>query len=318
LRKPSKAETAYTGKEKMGMSRKRLAYRRGKPLQIGSHSIAIAFSIICLIPFLIVVSSSLTNELALNERGFQIWPSVFDLTAYHYIFKSPAVILRSYGVTIASTAATMVLGLLFMAMIAFPLARENCRFRRPLSFFIFFTMLFNGGLVPTYIMVTQYLHLKDTFAVLVLPSLINAFYIIMIRTFFQKLPGSLYESAKIDGASEFRIFYKIALPLSIPVLASVAFFMAMAKWNDWYSALLYIDNSRLFPLQYLLYRIQSSAEQLLKAMGGTAGVNIDLRSLPGNNLLMAMVVVAAGPMLFIFPLFQKYFVQGLTVGAVKG
>lgn len=292
--------------------------KKKKSPQWIAHSIALIYSALCIIPFLIVIGSSLTNEFALNEYGYRIWPSVFDTTAYGYIFRNPEIVLRSYGVTILTTVLTVVFGVLFMAMIAYPLARESCKFRRVLSFYIFFTMLFSGGLVPSYIMVTQVLRLKNTIAVLVLPSLINAFYVIMIRTFFQKLPSSLYEAAKIDGANEFRIFFKIALPLSIPVLASVAFFTAMGKWNDWYTALLYIDKETLYPLQYLLYRIQSNVQTLLTAMSNSIGIDIDSRDIPNNNLVMAMVVVAAGPMMFVFPFFQKYFVQGLTVGAVKG
>lgn len=283
-----------------------------------SHTVAILFSVICFIPFILVISASLTNEFALNENGFQLIPSEFDLLAYEYIFRTPGMILRSYVVTIFITVATTAFGVFIMAMVAFPLSRANCRFKKPLSFYIFFTMLFSGGLVPSYILITQYLKMKDTLWVLIVPSLINPFFIITIRTFFQKLPGSLYESAKIDGASEFRIFFSMALPLSVPVLASVAFFTAMGKWNDWYTPLLYISKDELIPLQYMLYRIQSNLQVLLKAMGSNVGVTIDPRDLPGNNLIMAMAVVAAGPMVVVFPFFQKYFVQGLTVGAVKG
>ena len=283
-----------------------------------AHSIAILFSILCIIPFLIVISSSLTNEFALNEHGYQLWPTFFDTTAYQYIFRNPRTIVNSYGVTILVTVATTVLGVLFMAMIAYPLSRRNCKFRRFLSFYIFFTMLFSGGLVPGYILTTQYLHLKDNILVMIVPSLVNAFHVIMIRTFFQRLPGSLFESAKIDGASEFRIFFSIAMPLSVPVLASVAFFTAMGKWSDWYTAMLYINKEELVPLQYLLYRIQNNLQVLLSAMTNVTGITINPRDLPGNNLIMAMAVVASGPMLFVFPFFQKYFVQGLTMGAVKG
>ncbi len=226
--------------------------------------------------------------------------------------------MNSYGVTILVTVATTVLGVLFMAMIAYPLSRRNCKFRRFLSFYIFFTMLFSGGLVPGYILTTQYLHLKDNILVMIVPSLVNAFHVIMIRTFFQRLPDSLFESAKIDGASEFRIFFSIAMPLSVPVLASVAFFTAMGKWSDWYTAMLYINKEELVPLQYLLYRIQNNLQVLLSAMTNVTGITINPRDLPGNNLIMAMAVVATGPMLFVFPFFQKYFVQGLTMGAVKG
>lgn len=296
--------------------RKLAGKKKQKPQWI-LHIIGILYAAVCIIPFIIVVSASFTNEFALNENGYQIWPTEFDTTAYEYALKNLVGILRAYGVSIFTTVVTTVLGVLFMSMVSYAISRKNCRFRKPLSFYIFFTMLFSGGLVPSYILITQYLNLKDNIWVLILPSLINPFFIIMIRTFFQKLPDSLFEAAKIDGCSEIKIFFKIALPLSVPVLASVAFFTAMGKWNDWYTPMLYINEETLIPLQYLLYRIQNNVQVLLNAMSTGAGVTIDPHDLPGDNLIMAMAVIAAGPMMFVFPFFQKYFIQGLTVGAVK-
>lgn len=292
---------------------------RRKP-QIMLHTIGIIYSIACVIPFLIVMTASLTNPLELSQKGYSLWPDKVDLNAYTTIFEHPLTILRSYGVTIFVTVMTVVLGLIFMSMVAFTLARQNCVFRRPLSFFFYFTMLFSGGLVPSYIWITQYLKLQDTYWVMIIPSLINVFHVFMIRTFFQKLSPSLYESAKIDGASEFTIYFKIALPLSTPVLATVAFFNAMGKWNDWSTGLYYLNDAKMYPLQFLLYKIQKDIQTLLIAMDfSTTGMGaIPLEDIPGENLLMAMAVVATGPMLIVFPYFQKYFVSGLTVGAVKG
>lgn len=292
---------------------------RQKP-QIMLHTIGIIYSVACVIPFLIVMTASLTNPLELSQKGYSFWPDVVDLNAYITIFEHPATIIRSYGVTIFVTTATVILGLIFMSMVAFTLARQNCVFRRPLSFFFYFTMLFSGGLVPSYIWITQYLKLQDTYWVMIIPSLINVFHVFMIRTFFQKLSPSLYESAKIDGASEFTIYFKIALPLSTPVLATVAFFNAMGKWNDWSTGLYYLNDAKMYPLQFLLYKIQKDIQTLLIAMDfSTTGMGaIPLEDIPGENLLMAMAVVATGPMLVVFPFFQKYFVSGLTVGAVKG
>lgn len=220
--------------------------------------------------------------------------------------------------TIFATVATVAGGVLIMSMIGYTLARSNCKFARPLSFYVFFTLLFSGGMVPSYILMTQVLHWKDTFAVMIVPSLVYAFHVIMIRTFFQKLPQELFESAKVDGANEFVIFFKIALPLSIPVLTTVAFFTAMSKWNDWQTGLLYITKEEMEPLQYMLYRIQQNIQSLLTALSQGGGITVDVRDIPSQNLLMAMAVVAAGPMLVVFPFFQKYFISGLTVGAVKG
>ena len=293
--------------------------RKNRP-QFMLHSIGIVYAILCIIPFIIVVSASLSRPLDLSQQGYKIWPSELSLNAYETIFKNPETILRSYGVTIFVTAATVAFGLLFMSMVAFTLARQNCVFRRPLSFFFYFTMLFSGGLVPSYIWITQYLKMQDTYWVMILPSLINVFYVFMIRTFFQRLSTALYESAKIDGASEFTIYFRIALPLSLPVLATVAFFTAMGKWNDWTTGLYYLNKANLYPLQYLLYQIQQNIQTLLAAMNfTTSGMGaIPLEDIPGENLLMAMAVVASGPMLLVFPFFQKYFVAGLTVGAIKG
>lgn len=280
--------------------------------------ISILYSAICLLPFLLVLSASFTNEYALSENGFKLVPSKFDLTAYEYIFKSPQKILSSYGVTIFVTVATVVGGVLVMSMIGYTLSRSNCKFARPLSFYVFFTLLFSGGMAPSYILMTQVLNWKNTYAVMIVPSLVYAFHVIMIRTFFQKLPPALFESAKIDGANEFVIFFRIALPLSVPVLTTVAFFTAMSKWNDWQTGLLYITEERMEPLQYMLYRIEQNIQSLLTALSRGGGITVDVRNIPSQNLLMAMAVVAAGPMLVVFPFFQKYFISGLTVGAVKG
>lgn len=293
--------------------------KKQKP-QILLHTIGIIYSMLCIIPFLIVLSASFTKPIDLSMKGYSLIPPQWDFSAYKAIFEYPETIVRSYGVTILVTVMTVAGGLLFMSMAAYSLSRSNCAFRRPLSFYFFFTMLFSGGLVPSYIWITQGLHLKNTIWVMVIPSLINVFHVIMIRTFFQKLPESLFESAKIDGASEFRIYFQIALPLSVPVLATVAFFNTMGKWNDWNTALYYIDDQNLYPLQYLLYTIQKNIQVLLAQMdmSQTNLGSFDPGNVPGENLLMAMAVVAIGPMLVIFPLFQKYFVAGLTVGAVKG
>lgn len=287
--------------------------------QILLHTIGIVYAAICIVPFVIVLSASFTSPLDLSDYGYRLFPVSIDTSAYKAIFETPNVILRSYCVTILVTVATVTVGIFVMSAAAYPLARKNCRFRRAVSFYFFFTMLFSGGLVPTYIWITQGLHLKNTLWVMILPSLVNVFHIIMIRTFMQKLPESLFESAKIDGASEMRIYFQIALPLSLPVLATVAFFNAMGKWNDWSTALYYIDDKNLYPLQYLLYSIQKNIQALLTQMNlmGSTGGSFNPGKVPGENLLMAMAVVATGPMLIVFPFFQKYFVAGLTVGAVK-
>ena len=204
-----------------------------------------------------------------------------------------------------------------MSMAAYCLARSTFRHKGLLTFFIFFPTLFSGGMVPSYIINTQYLHLTDTLAAMILPSLINVFHIIMLRTFFKQIPGALYEAATMDGASEYHIFFRLVLPLSKPVVATVAFLSALTKWNEWYNAMLYIRDDKLVPLQYMLQRMMMNLRTLLDAMQNVP-TSVNLQDLPGENLRMAMLVVAIGPMLLVFPFFQKYFTRGMTVGAVKG
>lgn len=203
---------------------------------------------------------------------------------------------------------------------AYPLSRPNYKYKKIATFFIFFTMLFSGGLIPTYIWITRYLHLGDTIWVYILPCLVNAFHVIVIRSFFQGLPQALMESAKIDGASELQTFFKIVMPLSKPVIATISLLTLLSRWNDWNTALIYIKSSNLYSLQYLLQKILREAE-FVKNMAESspvAGVDLDLSNLPSVTIRFAMCMVAAGPMLIIFPFFQKYFAKGLTVGAVKG
>lgn len=291
--------------------------KKKEKTSIWVHLFFIIFAFLCIVPFLIIISASLSGETDLALNGFSVLPRKVDFTAYAYLFKNPEIIINSYVVTILITVIGTFLAVMFMSMAAFCLARSNFRFKGLLTFFIFFPTLFSGGLVPSYIINTQYLHLTDRLAALVLPSLINVFHIIMLRTFFKQLPEALFEAAKIDGASEYHIFFKLVLPLSKPVIATVAFLSALAKWNEWYNAMLYIRDDKLVPLQYLLQRMMMNLRALLDAMQNAPAM-VNIQDLPGENLRMAMLVVAIGPMLLIFPLFQKYFVRGMTVGAVKG
>ena len=266
---------------------------------------------------MIIISASLSGETDLAINGFSVLPRKVDRTAYAYLFKNPKTIINAYVVTIIITTIGTFLGVLFMSMAAYAMSRQNFAFGRALTFYIFFPTLFSGGMVPSYIINTQYLHLTDTLAVLILPTLINVFHVIMIRTFFKQLPESLFEAAKIDGASEYRIFFSIALHLSKPVIATVAFLSALAKWNEWYNAMLYIRDETLVPLQYMLQRMMMDIQSLLQAMEHAPAM-VNIMDLPGENLRMAMLVVAIGPMMLIFPFFQKYLAKGLTLGSVKG
>jgi putative aldouronate transport system permease protein len=270
------------------------------------------------IPFLLVISISLTSEQALNEFGYQFIPKEFSLTAYEYILDSPIVLIRAYGVTILVTIMGTMMGLLLTAMTAYGISRRDYMFNRSTTFFIFFTMLFSGGLVPSYILMTQYLDLKDTIWALVLPGLLSPFNIMVMKGFLQKIPHEIIESAKVDGAREWRIFFQIILPLATPALATLGIFISFNYWNAWFPALLYIDNEKLVPLQLLLVRIMNNVELLTSNIEFLNGLSMNIMEIPKLSARMAMAIAAAGPMLFIFPFFQKYFVQGITVGSLKG
>lgn len=283
--------------------------------------VTIAFLLICfcvLFPFLLLLSTSVTSESSLMEEGFKLIPKVFSLDAYRFVFADPRVVIRAYIVTATFSFIVMVVGTFLMALIAYPISRRTFKYRKALSFYIYFTMLFSGGLVPSYILNTQYLGLTDSIWVYILPSLINVWYVFVLRSFFQDLPESIFESARIDGAGEMRVFLQIALPLSKPALASVMLFVFLIHWNDWQNSLLYINDERLISLQYLLQRILNQAELLMNMGESGMGAVVDVTKIPNETAKMAMAVVVAGPALIIFPFFQKYFVKGLTVGGVKG
>lgn len=280
------------------------------------------FIIMCaliLIPFIMLVSASISNENDITTYGYRLLPMHVDFSAYKYVFKNPVSILNAYKVTALFSFMTMVLGVLFSAMLAYPLTKKWMRGRVGISFYLYFTMLFSGGMIPTYILLTQYLNLDDTLWVYVLPALINPWYVFMMRTFFAGIPEEIAESALLDGASEFRIFAQIVLPLSKPVLATVALFLFLDKWNDWYTAMLYINKENLISLQYMLQRIMDNIKLLQDtSLSGSGSMGVSVKDIPTETVRMAIAMVVAGPALIVFPFFQKYFVQGLTVGSVKG
>lgn len=283
-----------------------------------SHIFFIIFSILCILPFVLLISISLSKEADIVKYGYSFIPKNIDFSAYKIVFLNPEQLIDSYKVTIMSTAVGTFLSLLVMSLAAYPLSRTDFKYRKVVTFYLFFTMLFNGGLVPSYILNSQYLKLSDTFWILVIPTLVNAWHVILLRTFFQSIPPSIFESAKIDGASEFTIYYKIVIHLSKPALATIGLFGVLMRWNDWFTALLYIRNQKLLTLQYLLQRIILEMRLLEDASQNLPQDLLVNAKIPTESLRMAMVVLVAGPMLVVFPFFQKYFVKGLTVGSVKG
>jgi len=275
------------------------------PSKLHSASINIILIFICLlviIPIWLVVSISLSSEDSIMAEGFTLIPGEFSLTAYKMILANPPRIINAYGVSTIVTVSGTVIGLVIMSMASYALSRSIFKLRFVFTFFFFFTMLFRAGLVPFYIYLTQYLHLKNNLLVLIFPLMVNAFYILILRTYFKRLPLSLIESAKIDGAGEIRIFWQIIIPLSKPVLATVAFFLTMFYWNEWWMSLLFISDRRLFPLQMLLRQIMANIEVMRGEMASQLPPQmLSEVEVPSEAMRMAMCVVAAGPMM-IFPL----------------
>lgn len=275
-------------------------------------------ALMCVYPVLLLIGVSFTDEKSLTMAGYNIIPSKFSLEGYKYVLNDSTQLLSSYGTSLTVTIIGTLLSLIVVALLAYPLSRQYFKHRNAISFFVFFTMLFNGGLVPSYIINSHYLHLTNTILALILPSMVSAFNVILLRTYFSmNIPDSLIESAKIDGAGEWLTFIKIILPISGPGLATIGLFSTIGYWNDWFNALLYINNNKIVPLQLLLMRIENSIE-FLQSNTSVANGQAQLVNLPSETARMAIVVLAIGPIVLAYPYFQKYFVKGMTMGAVKG
>ncbi len=299
----------------MAMTRAQVRHKvqRRRAVALGlTHALMILVSIACAVPLLLIVSASLTDERALVENGFQLIPSKFSIYAYQFLLADSGRILGAYSISIFVTFVGASLSLLLMSLLGYALSRKDFPLRRLISFFVFFPLLFNAGLVPFYILMTRTLHLKDNLLALILPPLVQPFFTLLLRTYFSTLPRDLIEAAKLDGASEWRIFFQIVVPLSTPALATVGLFSLLFYWNDFYLSLLFINNPRYYNLQYLLYKIISNL-QVLENSFMQSGSKPPLQS-----VRMAMAVLAMGPVLFAFLFVQKYFVRGITVGSLKG
>lgn len=269
-----------------------------------------------LVPIWVVVAASFTDEKTLITEGYGLWPQKLSTLAYDIILNNPTLIGNAFGVTIIVTTIGTSLSVLINSMTAYALARTDFTWRRPFSFYIFFTMLFGGGLVPSYILITQYLKLRDTLAVLIVPTLMAPWYIFLLRTYFSTISKELIDSAKLDGANEWHIYWRIFMPLSTPALGTIALFTILGYWNDWWMALLYINDPALYPLQYLLYVILKNAEFLTQNSNSAA--MLGSVKVPLQTVRMAMAVIALVPVTIAFVSLQRYFVRGLTIGGVKG
>lgn len=282
-----------------------------------AYVVIIGLSIACLLPFLLIISASLTSNESIIRDGYHLIPAQFSLEGYKTVFIFPDEVLRAYAVTVSTTAIGTVMGLFFMTMAGYVLARKDFKYRNSFSFYIYFTTLFGGGLVPWYIMITKYLGLLDSYAVLVLTGLMTPFLIILMKNFIKSaVPEELFDSGKIDGAGDFRIYWQIVLKLSMPGIATVGLFLALYYWNDWFTSSLFINDTHKYQLQFYLYNVINSA-QFIAQMGAGTGVSL-ATEVPAESTKMAMAIVVTGPILFLYPFVQRYFVKGLTIGAVKG
>ncbi|WP_042203205.1 carbohydrate ABC transporter permease [Paenibacillus camerounensis] len=272
------------------------------------------FSVYCLVPFWSVIASSFTSEASLVKNGYMFWPSDFSLEAYKMIFKDNT-IYRAYGVTTFVTVVGTVLSMIFTSAMAYTLSVKSVKYRNHLAFYIYFTMLFHGGLVASYLLISKYLDMKDTIWVLIIPGMISAWNMFLLRNFFASIDDSIAESAKIDGANDVYILFRIILPISLPALATIGLFYALGYWNKWFDAVLYINDKDLFPLQYLIQRIMNNLDYINQI---SSDISIPNFIAPAMTVRLATTVVTIGPIIFLYPFLQKYFVKGLMVGAVKG
>ena len=270
-----------------------------------------------LLPILLITIASFTEETSLLQNGYSFIPKAWSFDAYYYIIKQGSVILRAYGVSVLVTVAGTVLSVAITTTLAYPMARTSFRYRNVLSFFVFFTMLFSGGIVPSYIMWTNYFHIKNTIWALIVPNyLVSAFNVILVKNFYaNNIPGSLIEAAQLDGATEMQIFRKLVFPMARPVVATISLFTGLCYWNDWTNGLYYVDNQKLYSIQLLLMKIMNNIEAL-KANANLMGAGAI--SLPGTSVRMAIAFIGILPILIVYPFVQKYLVEGVVIGAVKG
>ncbi|MDR1787987.1 MAG: carbohydrate ABC transporter permease [Treponema sp.] len=285
-----------------------------KALSAFCYICVLVFAALCIVPFLIALSASFSEEAAILRDGFSIFPRGFSLAAYKMLFKTNQ-IYQSYGVSIFVTLAGTLLSLLVTVLIAYPLATGKLRYGRGINFFVYFTMLFSGGLIPTYMLISRYLHLKNNLLVLIIPVLINPWNMFLMRNFFLSVPGSLAESARLDGAREVGILFRIILPVSTPALAAVGLFYALGYWNNWFQAMLYIDRNHLQPLQMMIMKMLRNVEFMTQMAGQ---LRIQTFDLPSSTMRMATAMVTIGPIVLLYPFLQRYFTTGIMVGAVKG
>ena len=282
--------------------------------------VLLILAIVCILPIILIIVASFTDETTLLANGYRFFPQKYGLEAYVYLLKQSVMMLRAYKISILVTVIGTLASLVLSTTFAYPLSRKDFKYRHIFSFLVFFTMLFSGGIVPSYMMWTKFFHIKDTIWALIIPSyLMNAFNILLIRNYYSNnIPDALVEAARIDGASEFLTFRRVIVPLSVPVIATVGLFTGLAYWNDWINGLYYINDPGLYSIQNLLIRLMNNIQYLNSGAaagivsGGTTG------ALPSTSVRMAIAVVGVIPVVAAYPFLQKYLIRGTVIGAVKG
>lgn len=297
--------------------------RKQNEISIGSNILLnllfVACGILCIAPLLLVIMISVTDEKAILKNGYSFFPEMFSDKAYSYLLTAGDAIWRAYGVSIFVTIVGTIMSLFVITMYAYPLSRSNFRYRNQFAFFAFFTMIFGGGLVPWYIVYSQLIPIKNTIWILIVPYLMNTWFMMIMRTFYRAtVPESIIESARIDGAGEFRTYFVIVLPLCKAGLATIGLFCTLNYWNDFFLPLVFVNDAKNFNIQYLMYQTLNAVQNLLNASNQISNASKILAELPSESVRMAIAVISVGPIVLAYPFFQKYFVKGLTIGAVKG
>ena len=291
------------------------------PSVVITHTVMILLCVLCVVPFLLIVISSFTEESVLMMNGYSFFPEKISTYAYTYVLGGGgAKVLHGYVVSIGVTVVGTVSSILMTTLFAYPLSRRDLPFRNVIAFFVFFTMLFSGGLVPSYMMWTRVFHIKNTIAALLFPSLLmNAFYVIMMRTYFSNtIPNELIEAARIDGGSEMTILWKVVAPLSKPMVATLAFMIGLGYWNDWMNGLYYVTDTQYFSIQNILNRMLQDVQFLSTAAATQVSMGSIASNLPTTGVRMSVAVLGLLPILIAYPFFQKYLVKGIMIGGVKG
>lgn len=285
-----------------------------KSAKIISYTVMTILAIICVVPFLLMIAASVTSESTLLTQGYSFFPKDISLQAYEYLFADGVTIFRAYGITILVTVVGTATSLILTTLLAYAISRKHVVGRNVIAFVVFFAMLFNGGIIPSYIMWTGFFHIKNNLLAYIIPNyLVIGFYVIMMRTYFtSNIPSEVLEAARIDGAGELTILVKVVLPMAVPILATVGMMVAITYWNEWQNGLYYINDTKLYSMQVILNKMIKNADAIK-----TIAPNVSVQ-LPSVSIKMAVAVLGALPIMCVFPFFQKYYVKGITIGAVKG